>query len=212
MPLTIHRMVFNAFQVNTYIVYHSDGDAMIVDPACYTSREQEEINRFITKNKLNVRHIVHTHCHVDHILGTRYVCETFGLLPKMHQGGLPFYESMVEFAFGYGFEVDKPFMPAEYLADADVITLGDQQLKVSYTPGHADGSICLVSESDKWIITGDLVFYGSIGRTDLPTGNIEMLLTSVRRAVLVYPDEFVLYPGHGHQTTIGYERRNNPFL
>ncbi|HRZ41799.1 MAG TPA: MBL fold metallo-hydrolase [Bacteroidales bacterium] len=212
MPLAIHRMVFNAFQVNTYIAYHSDGDAMIVDPACYTSREQEEIDRFITNNNLTVKHIVHTHCHVDHILGTRYACEKFGQSPKMHQAGLPFYQSMVEFANGHGFEVDEPVMPDGYLADGDVLALGDQYIKILYTPGHANGSICLVSEPDKWMITGDLVFYGSIGRTDLPTGSLEVLLASVRKSVLIYPDDFVLYPGHGRQTTVGYERRNNPFL
>ncbi len=212
MSLQIKRFVFNAFQVNTYVVYHPNGDALVVDPACYTAREQEELEHFLKGNSLNIKYVVNTHSHVDHVLGNGFLAREHNVIPMIHKAGIPFYHSMTHFANSYGFELDNPVMPEEFLEEGDDILLGDQIIKVAYSPGHANGSICLVYEAGKWIITGDLVFHGSIGRTDLPTGNLELLLSSVRRVILPHADDFVLYPGHGQQTTVGFERRNNPFL
>jgi len=212
MALEIKTLVFNAFQVNTYLVYHSNGECLLVDPACYTAREQAQLTRLLDEQQLTLKHVVNTHSHVDHLLGVGYVFQTYGIRPKIHHGGLVFYDHMVSHANTFGFELDEVVVPEEFLSDGDSVFLGDEEIKILYTPGHADGSICLAHDAGQWIITGDLIFYGSIGRTDLPTGNLERLLGSVREKIFPYPDDYRLYPGHGQPTTVGFERRNNPYL
>jgi glyoxylase-like metal-dependent hydrolase (beta-lactamase superfamily II) len=212
MALDIKVLVFNAFQVNTYVVYHSNGECLLVDPACYTAREQGQLTRFLDEHQLTVKHVVNTHSHVDHVLGAGYVYQTYGIKPKIHRQGLVFYDHLVAHAHSFGFDLDEVVVPEEFLSDGDHLMLGDETLRILYTPGHADGSICLAYDTGQWIITGDLIFNGSIGRTDLPTGNLECLLTSVREKIFPNPDDYTLYPGHGQPTTIGFERRNNPYL
>jgi hydroxyacylglutathione hydrolase len=212
MSLSVKCLVFNAFQVNTYLIIHDAGEALVVDPACYSVKEQDQLKSFITEHKLTIRYVINTHSHIDHILGNDCMFLHTGLKPQIHQEGMFLYETSDLFARSLGFEMVNPVVPERFLKDGDELILGEEMIRIEYTPGHANGSVCLISESSKWIITGDLLFYQSIGRTDLPTGNLETLLASIRRTVLSRPDDFVLYPGHGRPTTVGFERRNNPFL
>lgn len=212
MALSVKPLVYNAFQVNTYVVSHPDGDCMIIDPACYSTHEQQNLAHFIEHNNLTVKYVINTHSHVDHVLGNGFIYSKYGVKPLIHSSGLLFYDSIIDHANTFGFEVDDLVHPEEFLEDNQKIMLGDTPLMIAYTPGHADGSICLINETDRWIIAGDLLFYMSIGRTDLPTGNLEKLLSSVRNRIFVYDDDFVIYPGHGGSTTVGFERRNNPYL
>jgi hydroxyacylglutathione hydrolase len=212
MALTVKTLVFNAFQVNTYVISDELGNALIVDPACYSPREQEDLLAYLMDNQLTPKYVVNTHSHVDHVLGTGFLYRKFDLKPLIHKAGLPFYANLSDYANTFGFEVDDLVVPESFLEDGDELILGEHPLKIHYTPGHADGSICLVHESGRWILTGDLLFRTSIGRTDLPTGSLELLLKSVRDKILIYQDDFILYPGHGPSTTIGYERLHNPFL
>jgi hydroxyacylglutathione hydrolase len=212
MALYIKPLIYNAFQVNTYLIYDDAGNGIVVDPACYTSREQEHLTREIAQLGLTVRYVVNTHSHVDHVLGTGFMYRSYGLKPLIHQAGLPFYDHLSEYAYSFGFELDELVIPEEFLEDGDELILGEERMKVLYTPGHADGSICLAHDAGKWIVTGDLLFQLSIGRTDLPTGSLEVLLKSVREKILMYDDEYTIYPGHGPATAVGFERKNNPFL
>ncbi len=212
MALCIKTLVYNAFQVNTYIVYDESGNTLVIDPACYTTREQEHLADFISKNNLKVSHMVNTHCHVDHVLGNEFIFQKYGIKPMIHRSGLVFFEHLVVHANTFGFDVENIVYPEEYLEDGDEIKLGEETINILYTPGHAEGSICLAYEKEKWIVTGDLLFFMSIGRTDLPTGSLETLLASVRNKIFIYDDTYVLYPGHGQSTTVGFERKNNPYL
>lgn len=212
MSLSVKTLVFNAFQVNTYIIYDEDGNCMLVDPACYSSKEQAELANFIKENNLNVKYSLNTHSHVDHILGNSFIYRKYGIKPIIHKEGLPFYDDLKNHAYTFGFEVDEIVVPIDFLENEHKIKLGNEEILILYSPGHADGSICLISETGRWIISGDLLFYMSIGRTDLPTGNIEKLLNSIKNNILVYDDDYVVYPGHGSPTTVGFEKKNNPYL
>lgn len=212
MSLNVKKLIYNAFQVNTYVVYHENGEALIVDPACYSPQEQQGLSAFIEENNLQVKFVINTHNHVDHLLGNGYVFQRYGIKPMIHEAGKVFFDSMLAYAYNFGFDMDQVTEPGGYLVEGQHIVLGDEILGIACTPGHADGSISIISESGRWIITGDAVFYQSIGRTDLPTGNLEKLLSSIHRKILNHPDDFVLYPGHGPQTTVGFERKNNPYL
>ena len=130
----------------------------------------------------------------------------------MHKGGEYFIKNAKSWAELLGFYIDKVDLPSKFLEDADKIKFGKSELEVAYTPGHADGSICLISRKDKFVISGDVLFAGSIGRTDLPTGNFEILAKSIKEKLYTLDDDFTVYPGHGPSTTIGEEKRSNPFV
>ncbi|MDT8308671.1 MAG: MBL fold metallo-hydrolase [Bacteroidales bacterium] len=212
MSLSIHNLIFNAFQVNSYLVYSKNGDCLIVDPACYSQQEQQQLTNFISEHNLTPVRLINTHSHVDHVLGNNFVFKTYGLRPEIHKAGLIFHSSIIEHAAGFGFIVDTIVEPAEFLEDQQKITVGGETIEIAYTPGHADGSICLKYDKGKWVITGDLIFEDSIGRTDLPTGDLNTLLCSIHQKIFVIDDSYTLYPGHGRPTTVGYEKKNNPFL
>jgi len=156
--------------------------------------------------------MINTHAHIDHILGNTFVCEKYNLKPEAHIAGLKFYEIAPASGSVFGISVGKVIMPVDFLKEGDIVKIGNFSLKVLYTPGHADGSICLVNEEGSFVITGDVLFRESIGRTDLPTGNLDKLLESIRLKLFTLPDQYIVYPGHGPTTTIGFEKRNNPFI
>lgn len=212
MSVNLKTFVFNAFQVNTYLIYDEDGNCIIVDPACYDEYEQNQLKEFITQNNLKPKYLINTHCHIDHILGNPFVYHEYGLKPMIHKAGLPFLDGAQEYASGFGFDVNEIIEPDTFLEDEAVIKLNETDLIIKYTPGHADGSVCIVNEKQKWIITGDLLFYGSIGRTDLPSGSLETLLRSIREKIFIYDDEYMIFPGHGRETVIGFEKKHNPYL
>ena len=170
------------------------------------------MGNFIRLHGLNVTAVVFTHGHIDHILGAGFVRNTFQTKSMAHKDVIPFFEGSKAYGTMFGFDIDTPPLPEIFLSQDDMVTFGSQHLKVLHTPGHANGSICLYSEEAKLLIAGDVLFQGSIGRTDLPTGNYELLINSIENQLMVLPDDVKVYPGHGPATTIGFERENNLFL
>lgn len=210
--LQIKKFAFNPFQVNTYILYDETGECAIIDAACYSDDEQQALKDFITLKHLKPVLLINTHCHIDHILGNNFVNETWGLKPLLNSQGLEFLRSAADYGRTFGFEVDIPVMPDEYLNEGQSLAFGNQNVTILETPGHADGSICLYHFQEKKVWVGDVIFHGSIGRTDLPTGNYDTLLDSIKNKLLVLPKEVEVFCGHGPTTTIGREKENNPFL
>jgi hydroxyacylglutathione hydrolase len=210
--LGISTFIFNAFGVNTYLLYDETGECVIIDPACQYPHEEQELSGFIEANGLKPVRMINTHAHIDHILGNTFVCEKYNLKPEAHIAGLKFYEVAPSSGSVFGISVGKIMTPTDFLKEGDIINISNSSLKILYTPGHADGSICLLNDIDGYVITGDVLFRESIGRTDLPTGNLDTLLESIRLKLFTLPDRYIVYPGHGPTTTIGFEKRNNPFI
>jgi len=210
--IQISTFAFNSFGVNTYLLYDETNECLIIDPASQYTQEEQELSDFIEANRLKPVRMINTHAHIDHILGNTFVCEKYNLKPEAHIAGLKFYEIAPASGSVFGISVGKVIMPVDFLEEGDIVKIGNFSLKVLYTPGHADGSICLVNEEGSFVITGDVLFRESIGRTDLPTGNLDKLLESIRLKLFTLPDQYIVYPGHGPTTTIGFEKRNNPFI
>jgi hydroxyacylglutathione hydrolase len=212
MSFTIKRFVFNSFGVNTYLLSDPEGNCLLVDPACQYKNEEEELLAWVKNNKLTVTGMVNTHFHIDHIAGNTFACQTFGLVPVCHRESRLFWETASEFGSVFGISVQDLIIPVNFVGEGDRIRFGSSEVEVRYTPGHASGSICLVNDAESYVITGDVLFRDSIGRTDLPTGNFNLLKESIFSKLFTLPDHYTVYPGHGPETTIGYEKQNNPFL
>ena len=208
----IKAFTFSPISENTYVLYNDKGKAIIIDPGCYFPAEQETLKNFITDTGLTPVQLINTHCHLDHVFGNKWVHETYGPELFIH----PNEASMLELAPISGERWGLPFQnytgPLHFLNDGDTVLLDDTAIQVILAPGHSPGSICFYLPNQGDLIGGDVLFRGSIGRTDLPGGDSETLLTSIREKLWVLPDETVVYSGHGIKTTIGYEKRNNPFL
>lgn len=210
--ITIKTFIFNAFQVNTYLLYDLTGQVIIVDAACATPAEENELDGFITTHRLIPVKNINTHCHIDHILGNDFIEKRFGILPEYHQASAPFFYTAKEIAASFGYRLGRIPEAATYLSDGEIIRWGDSGLQVLYTPGHAEGSICLYNKLKDFVLTGDVLFRDSVGRTDLPTGHFGSLMKSIREKLFTLPDLTRVYPGHGPETTIGYEKVHNPFI
>jgi len=206
------RFVFNTFQVNTYILKDESGECVIIDASCYEADEKREVKEYIEKNNLKLVRNLNTHCHVDHLFGNSFIAETYGIQPEYHEASVPFLTMAPEIARSYGYVMNDIPAPARFLKDKEKITFGNSELEVLYTPGHADGSVCFYNKEQGFLITGDVLFRDTIGRTDLPTGDLDLLMKSVREKIFTLPDDTLIYPGHGPETTIGYEKQNNPFI
>ena len=193
-------------------MFDETGECIIVDAACHEEREKLELKDFITRNKLSLVRNVNTHCHIDHILGNGFVAETFGILPEYHKASAPFFYTAREMAGTFGFSLNHLPDPGGFLDENRKVTFGNSELTVLYTPGHADGSVCFYNKPQGFVLTGDVMFRDTIGRTDLPTGDFNLLMKSIREKLFTLPDETTVYPGHGPETTIGYEKVNNPFI
>jgi len=210
--ISIQKFVFNSFMVNTYLLYDESGECIIVDPACYEEREKQELKNFLSINKLTLVRNVNTHCHIDHILGNGFIAETFSIFPEYHKSSVPFFYIAKEIAGSFGYNMNHIPEPKGFLDESETITFGKSELKVFYTPGHAEGSVCFYNKLQGFVITGDVMFRDTIGRTDLPSGDFNLLMKSIREKLFTLPDETVVYPGHGPETSIGYEKVNNPFI
>ncbi len=208
----IKTFTFNDFGVNTYILSDETSECIIIDPACNNKREEETLQAYISQNNLKPISFANTHCHVDHIAGNHFTKQSFSINLITHPMSIHLMKAATEYAGVFGFSMDKVIMPDEYVNQDDVIRFGNSELKVLYAPGHAEGSICFYSNADNFVITGDVLFDGSIGRTDLPSGDYDTLISSIQNQLMVLPDDCTVYPGHGGSTTIGKEKRTNPFL
>ena len=210
--LRLKSFVFSPIQENTYLLYNEMGDCIIIDPGCYFREEEAELDQFISDNQLKPRLLLNTHCHLDHVFGNKYVAEKYGLIPHIH----PKEKQLLDYAPTSGLIYNMPFDnytgTLAYITPGEPIKLGADELMPLFTPGHSPGSISFHCAQQQFIVSGDVLFYHSIGRTDLPGGNLETLLESIRKELFSLPDETVVHSGHGPQTSIGEERRNNPFL
>ncbi|MDX1477599.1 MAG: MBL fold metallo-hydrolase [Saprospiraceae bacterium] len=205
-------LTFNDFAENTYVLSDDSGECIIVDPGCNSDAEEKRLDALIRQNALTPVRLINTHCHLDHIFGINYVQDQYGLKLEVHPDEQQLLAYAVPIAGMYGMSLD-PIPPAEILIEeGDVIRFGETELEVLLTPGHSPGSICLYDRPGQQLIAGDVLFQGSIGRTDLPGGDYDTLIKSIREKLLVLDDEVTVYPGHGPPTTIGAERRTNPFL
>lgn len=203
---------FNAFHVNTFVIWDETKECIIIDSGCFSETECGVLTRFITNNRLQPVRLLTTHYHIDHILGNKYVKNYYHLPVEAHQAGNSFWKNASVWAANFDVNEDAMVVPDAYLQDGDEIKFGHSSLKVLYTPGHADGSICFYNENENYVIVGDVLFHTGIGRTDLPTGDYEVLKQSIIKKLFALPDETIVYPGHGPKTTIGFEKANNPFL
>lgn len=211
--LQIHTFTFNAFQENTYILENTDTkDCIIIDPGCSDVNERKRLSTFIEKEGLKPVRLINTHCHIDHVLGNQYVHDTYGLDLEAHEGEIPVLESCVQVSAMYGISYTPSPAIKSYLAHGDTVELGDIRLEVRFTPGHSPASVCLIDHDSKQVLGGDVLFMGSIGRTDLPGGSYQTLIDSIKSQLLTLEDDYQVYPGHGGPTTIGRERLTNPFL
>jgi glyoxylase-like metal-dependent hydrolase (beta-lactamase superfamily II) len=209
--LSIQTFTFNAFAENTYVAYDETKECVIVDPGCYSRDEQNELVGFIESEKLIVKYLLNTHCHVDHVLGNYFTKEKFRVPFLIHEQDLPTLKSVKLYAPMYGFAGYHEADPDNFLKEGDTLTFGNTALKILFLPGHAPGHIGFYEEESKVILAGDVLFDGSIGRTDLPGGNLNTLLNSIRQKLFSLPDETIVYPGHGPATTVGKEKISNPY-
>ncbi len=203
---------FNAFQVNTIVLFDETKECVIIDAACYHESEQNKLKQFIESESLKPVRLLNTHCHIDHILGCNIMSDKFKLDMEIHEAGKPFLAEAVEHGLAFGFTLDPIHAPLKFISEENEITFGNQILKILYTPGHADGSICFISEENNLAIVGDVLFRESIGRTDLPTGDFELLKNSIQNKLFTLPDHYKVIPGHGPETSIGHEKKYNPFV
>lgn len=210
--ITIQSFTFNPFQENTYVAYDETLECIIVDPGCYDAKDNAVLRKFIEENKLKPVALVNTHCHLDHLFGNKFVSDTYQLEPIMHEADLPLLEYAPLTAIQYDLQLDELPEVGKFVEEGDVVHFGNSSFEVLFTPGHAPGHICLLNRDEKIILSADVLFHLSIGRTDLPLGDHATLLKSIKEKLLVLEEDVVVYPGHGPNTSIGFEKKNNPFL
>lgn len=209
---TIQKFTFNPFQENTYIIYDQTKEAIIIDPGCHIKEEENQLKTFIENNNLKVVKLINTHCHIDHILGNAFVKNTFQVKLYIHKEDEATLRSAETYAPVYGFPQFNTSEADEYMEEGDEIKFGNTSFKIIFTPGHAPGHICLINEDEKYVINGDVLFRGSIGRTDLPGGDYDTLIKSIKDKLFTLDDDYTVYTGHGPETSIGLEKVSNPFV
>lgn len=208
----IKKFVFNPVQVNTYVIVNDKKEAIVIDPGCYFKQEKEEFSNYIDDNNIKILEILITHPHFDHVLGANFVSKKYNVTPKINSNSKFLLEDIEESTKAYGFE-DFTFCDVDYnLEEGDIVGIDGYKLEVMYMPGHADGSVCLYNKEAKEIFTGDVIFRSSIGRTDFPTGNTQLLLDNISNRLFTLPEDVVIYSGHGDKSSVKFEKRCNPFF
>lgn len=211
--LTIKKLIFNPFGENTYIVWDKSKEAAIIDPGMMSDYENSVVLKFVTDNQLNLRHLINTHAHIDHIAGNGFVKRTFGLESECNKADEYLAKHVCEQAQMFGLRYNgNPLSIDIHLNDNDTIKIGDESLSVIYVPGHTKGHIALYSQQSDCVFTGDALFRQSIGRTDLPGGDYATLIRSITGRLMNLPETTTIYPGHGENSTIGFEKTNNPYI
>ena len=210
--LKLHTSTFNAFSENTYIIYNEEGLCWIIDPGMYYQEEIDELTNFIAQQGLKPQAVVNTHAHIDHIFGVQAMMDQYDIPFFLHPLEAPVLAGAKGSAMLFGFQFAGAPAPTDTLKEGSILSLGTDTVEVRLVPGHSPGSVIFYHAAGGWAVGGDVLFAGSIGRTDLPGGNHATLLDSIRTQVFTLPDSTVVHPGHGPATTVGEERRTNPFL
>ena len=218
--LAVKSFTFSPVQENTYVLYNEQGQCCIIDPGCYFPEERDELKTGIEKTGLTPVLLLNTHCHLDHVFGNKFIYDTWGLHLHLHQKEKPVLDFAPQSGVMYQLPFDNYDGPLVYLKEGNNLTLpfsingegkGDE-LEIRFTPGHSPGSISFYHEAGGFIIGGDVLFNGSVGRTDLPGGNMDTLINSIKTQFFTLPDETKVYSGHGPVTTVGFEKMHNPFV
>ena len=210
--MQVAQFTFNDFSENTYVLFDETKQCAIVDPGCYKASEQEELTCFIKDNGLTPTILINTHCHIDHILGNAFVANKYNIPLYMHKQELETYEGTSRWAQLFGMVIEEIPSNRTYVNEGDEVAFGNTKLQVLFTPGHSVASLSFYEANTQQLISGDVLFYQSIGRTDLPGGNFDTLIQSIKTKLFTLPNETVVYSGHGPKTTIGTEKSTNPFL
>ena len=210
--LQLHSFEFSPIQENTYILYNEHKECIIIDPGCYFEEERNEMRDFITAHQLQPKLLLNTHCHLDHVFGNKFIAETYGLKLHIHELEKPLLEYAPVSGLKYEMPFDNYIGDLLYLKEGDKLQLGEDELKVLFTPGHSPGSISFYCQQQSFVISGDVLFQRSIGRTDLPGGDHATLLKSIQEQLFSLPENTIVYSGHGFKSDIGTEKRLNPFF
>jgi hydroxyacylglutathione hydrolase len=210
--LSVNGFSFNPVEENTYILYNEKKHCCIIDPGCYFPEEKDKLKRFIEENALQPVLLLNTHCHLDHVFGNKFVHDTWKLPLHIHEKEKP----MLDLAPASGEMWQLPFDNYQgeiiFIKEGSSIKMDEDKLDIRFTPGHSPGHVIFYDEADGFAISGDVLFNGSIGRTDLPGGDFDTLINSIQTQLFTMPDDTKIYPGHGPMTTIGFEKMNNPFV
>jgi len=210
--IKLKSFVFNPFQVNSFVLFDDSRECLIIDASCYYEQEFQTLFEFIAQNSLNLVAVLNTHGHVDHLTGAKRICDKYSIGLIMHQSDEFLLDNAVEHGRTFGFKIEAPPKPSSYLKDNETFHFGNSEITTFHTPGHSPGSLVFYAKEAKFLIAGDVLFAGSIGRTDLPGGDYNQLIESINSKLMILPSDTRVFPGHGDETTIGAEREHNPFL
>lgn len=210
--IQIQAFTFNAFAENMYLLFDESKECIVIDPGCHSKEEENILVNFIANNELKIVQLLNTHCHIDHVFGNQFIKDKYQVELKIHSKDLPVLESCATVAQMYGIQGFVPSGADSFFEEGDKVTFGNSELDIIFVPGHAPGHVAFVSHAQKFVIGGDVLFQGSIGRTDLPGGDFNTLISSIKNKFFPLGDDYTVYSGHGPETTIGFERLNNPFL
>jgi hydroxyacylglutathione hydrolase len=209
--IQIKKFTFNPVGVNAYLLWDETKEAVLIDPACSNSAEERTLSSFVEENNLKIIHLLNTHGHFDHLMGNSFAGDKWNLTSRIHPGDLSMVSQARQHAMFFGITMVNP-NEAQSLDQQEEIAFGNSVLKVIHVPGHSPGSVAYHCEVAKFLVVGDILFEGSVGRTDLPGGNHALLITGIKEKLLTLDDSTRVFSGHGNETTIGEERRFNPFL
>lgn len=210
--LHINIFRFNPFSENTYVLFNDQKNGVIIDPGNWNEKENEILENFIKEKEISIKNILLTHAHIDHVLGLQWAFDTYKVAVKMHEEEKDLLDRNPMSARNYGYDF-KPFVgDIELLNEGEKYFIDEDSFEIFHVPGHSPGSIAFYNEAQKFVISGDALFQGSIGRTDLYRGNHEQLLESIRTKLFTLPEETEVYSGHGNATQIGFEKNHNPFF
>ncbi|MFV0268732.1 MAG: MBL fold metallo-hydrolase [Draconibacterium sp.] len=210
--ITIQKFVVNPLGENSYILSDETGECVFVDPGFYYTEEKEEVKEYIAVNKLKPVMIANTHCHFDHILGVEFVREQYRIPFYAHAEDAFLVERSVSQAQMFGFDMSEVKPMNGWLHEGETLKFGNTEMKIIHVPGHSPGHVVFYSEQENILVVGDVLFYGSIGRTDLPGGNYDTLISGIKTKLLTLPEDVKVYSGHGPETSVGVEKWSNPFL
>jgi len=211
--MTIKIFTFNPIQENTYVVHDETGEAIVIDAGCYYDNEKQQLRSYIDNNGLKLKRVINTHLHFDHQFGNKFLFDTYGLTPEAHREDEFLLERVVAKAMIFGLPIQEDAQAiGSYIEEHQEIRFGNTTLRSIHVPGHCPGHLAFYAEKEKVLFAGDVLFRGSIGRTDLERGDYATLIKNITEKLLILPDETVVYPGHGPSTTIGAEKTSNPYL
>jgi len=210
--ISIQQFTFNPVRENTYILFDETRECVIIDPGMYDAEEQNIVVDFIKEKDLAPVLLLNTHCHYDHVFGNKFVFDQWGLKPQFHKGELAVLQAIPGYAPQMGLHYELSPEPEVFLEETGVVAFGKSRLELIFAPGHSPAHLCFYAAADNFLIGGDVLFYYSIGRTDLPGGDHLQLINSIRNNLFILPDNCKVYPGHGQATTIGFEKQHNPYL